>query len=442
MIRTLALLLIISTLATGCRTGAGLIAELARAPVVLNDDTSWCWFQDERLVIHNGQLLLAGVSSDGDVTVTAHEIATGETSVALLHERLQADDHNAPALLVLPDGRYLAAYSLHGDDNYTRWRISARPGDPSEWVPERLFDNGAGTTYSNLFRMADEGPNGRIYNFTRTRGWDPNFLISDDDGAGWSHGGRLLDGGGDEQRPYASYAGDGTDEIHFIATERHPRNYPNSIYHGYVSGGKSHASDGTVADEDAFDEEAPSPKAFTLIFQGDAHNVAWTSDIRLDRHDHPYIAYSVVTDRTEISLGGMDIRYRYARWDGSGWHDHEIAYAGTRLYPGEDEYSGLVTLHPSTPDAVFISTDVFPDTGVPILVDGERRREIFYGLTRDRGATWRWTQVTKNSSEDNLRPIVAADGDTWALVWLRGSYRSYTDYDQKALGLIFRGVPR
>jgi hypothetical protein len=440
--RKLASLLIILTFAGGCRTSGGFIGDLARDPIVLNDDTSWCWFQDERLVIDNGQLLLAGVSSDGDVTVTAHEIATGETRVAVLHERLQADDHNAPALFVLPDGRYVAAYSMHGDDNYTRWRVTARAGDPSEWFPERVFDNGAGTTYSNLFRMADEGPNRRIYNFTRTRGWDPNFLVSDDEIDGWSYGGRLLDGGGDELRPYASYAGNGTDEIHFVATEQHPRDHPNSIYHGYVSRAKSHASDGTVVDEDIFDEKAPPPAAFTRVFQGDLHNVAWTSDIRLDLEGHPYIAYSVVADRTERDLGGMDIRYRYARWDGSRWHDYEIGYAGTRLYPGEDEYSGLVTLHPSTPNVVFISTDAFPDTGEPIMVEGERRREIFYGSTRDGGATWHWMQVTKDSSEDNLRPIVASDDDTWALVWLRGTYRSYTDYDQAALGLTFRELPR
>jgi hypothetical protein len=439
--RRLTLLSILLILAAGCRTNGDLIGELAREPIVLNGDTSWCWFQDERLLIDDGQLLLAGVSSDGDITVTAHKIATGETSVAVLHERLQADDHNAPALFVLSDGRYLAAYSMHGDDDYTRGRITARPGDPSDWMPERLFDNGAATTYSNLFGMAEEGPNGRIYNFTRTRGWDPNFLISEDGGRSWSYGGRLLDGGGDEMRPYASFTGNGGDEIHFIATEQHPRDHPNSIYHGYVSGGKSHTSDGTVVDDNVFDEIAPAPEAFTRVFQGGLQNVAWTSDIRLDRDGRPYVAYSVVTDRTERNLGGMDIRYRYARWDGTRWHDHEIAYAGTRLYPGEDEYSGLLTLHPSTPDVAFISTDAVPETGEPILVDGERRREIFYGSTRDGGATWRWTQVTKGSSEDNLRPIVAADGDAWAVVWLRGTYRSYTDYDQAALGLVFQGDP-
>lgn len=36
----------------------------------------------------------------------------------------------------------------------------------------------------------------------------------------------------------------------------------------------------------------------------------------------------------------------------------------------------------------------------------------------------------------------AARGDTWAVVWLRGEYRSFTDYNQAAVGLIPCGRPK
>lgn len=36
-------------------------------------------------------------------------------------------------------------------------------------------------------------------------------------------------------------------------------------------------------------------------------------------------------------------------------------------------------------------------------------------------------------------PLTA--GDAWALVWLRGEYRAFTNYNQAAVGLIFRGPP-
>lgn len=411
-----------------------------KKPVVLNPDTGWCWFQDERVIIDGGLLLLAGVSSEGDVTVTAHDVETGENTIRVLRDTLQANDHAVPALFVRPDGRYLAVYSRHNED-YTFWRITDEPGDVTRWRPERRFDHGARATYSNLYRLAAEGAYGRIYNFTRTRDWDPNFLVSDDQGDSWTYGGRLIDGGGSEQRPYVRYAGNGVDEIHFITTEQHPRNFANSIYHGYISGGRSYRSDGTLVDEDIFDEEAPAPNAFTRVFRGDGNNVAWTSDIEIDRVGNPYIAYSVTKDRIEPERGGMDHRYRYARWDGAAWHDYEIAYAGTRLYEGEDAYTGLIALHPSTPDVVHISANVDPESGEPLLADGAQRYEIFRGHTDDDGATWNWTAITEDSLEDNLRPIVAASGDTWAVVWLRGEYRSYTDYNQAAVGLIYHELP-
>ncbi len=409
-------------------------------PTVLNPDTSWCWFQDERAVIDRGQLLLAGVSAEGDITVTVHKIGTGETEIVVLHERLHANDHAVPGLMALPDGRYLAAYSRHNGP-YTHWRLSREPGNATTWEPERQFDHQARTTYSNLYRLSDEGDSGRIYNFTRTREWDPNFIVSEDDAASWRYGGRLIDGGGSGQRPYPRYTGNGINEIHFITTEHHPRNYANSIYHGFIRDGKAHQSDGTVVDDDIFREGAPSADAFTRVFAGDDDNVAWTSDIELDADGHPYIAYSVTKDRIAPGEGGMDHRYRYARWDGERWHDYEIAFAGTRLYPREDHYTGLITLHPETPDVVFISADVYPETGERIEVDGKPRYEIFQGVTSDRGATWRWTPVTTSSDKDNLRPIVAAEGDTWALVWLHGEYRTYTDYNQEARALFFDSLP-
>jgi hypothetical protein len=87
-------------------------------------------------------------------------------------------------------------------------------------------------------------------------------------------------------------------------------------------------------------------------------------------------------------------------------------------------------LHPQTPDIAFISANADPHSGKPIVVDGQRRYEIFRGATDDGGQTWRWTAVTAGSSEDNLRPLVAARGETWAVVWLRGRYRTFTDYNQ------------
>ena len=49
--------------------------------------------------------------------------------------------------------------------------------------------------------------------------------------------------------------------------------------------------------------------------------------------------------------------------------------------------------------------------------------------------------MTHDSTLDNLRPIVPQTaGRDELLLWLRGSYRAYTDYALEAVGLLPRQV--
>jgi hypothetical protein len=102
-----------------------------------------------------------------------------------------------------------------------------------------------------------------------------------------------------------------------------------------------------------------------------------------------------------------------------------MAYAGTRLYAGEDDYTGLAALDPNDPNVVTISTDADPAAGTPLVsaADRKRHRELFRGTTGDAGQTWRWQAITANSTVDNLRPLVPHWNDPrTALVWMRGTY--------------------
>jgi len=329
-------------------------------------------------------------------------------------------------------------YARHGTDALVRSRTTLRPADTTAWSPERVYEVAEaenGVTYSNVFLKPDFDGGGTLVNFHRGRGWDPNWLVSDDLGRTWRYGGQLLGGAG---RPYLRYAFDGRKSIHFIATEQHPRDADNGIYHGIWRNSKVLLSNGKRVPAA---DEVIRPQDLTRVFEGGPERVAWTVDLEIDADGHPYAAFSVQVDGAELARGkgGLDHRYHYARWDGAQWTSHEMAFAGTRLYPGEDDYTGLVALDPEDPDVVFISTDADPATGEPLVsqADGERHHEIFRGATEDRGASWSWQAVTRNSSTDNLRPIVPPSrGRTSALLWLRGTYRSYTDYDLAVVGLI------
>ena len=438
-------ILALASLMPGATNGGQQPANyVAGSLVQLNDNGAWSWFMDERVIVDKGKLIVGSVRSLGDfdatrnqpdwgnVEVSVYDIATGRADHVVLDRHFEQDDHDAPAFLVLPDGRYLAVYTKHAVERKIYYRFS-RPGDPLNWSDARVFETpgvdkkfaGDNATYSNLFRM----PNGRIYNFFRGIRHEPNYMYSDDDGKTWTYGGHVLRGKGGYS-PYLKYAFDGKGTIHFIATEDHPRNYDNSIYHAFIRDGEIHGSDGHVIAKLSTTTEATlAAWDLTKVFPGDPDNVAWTVDIELDEHERPYIAFSVQKDGRGLPprQGGMDLRYYYGRWDGSKWHVHEMAYAGTRLYPFEDDYSGLVALDPQDPNTVFISTNADPLTGSPLIstADGRRHYEIFRGETADGGAHWRWQPITANSTVDNLRPLVPKWKDArTALVWMRGP--SYT----------------
>lgn len=415
--------------------------QTKREIVQLHEDSGWCWYQDDRAIIDGNQLVFSGVSSNGSNLVSSYHLKTGQQHNFILNkDSLPVDDHNVGVLSVRPDGSYLSVYAGHGVDNWMRYRISTHPGDITQWEEEKREDVGARVTYSNLYRLDRSGI---TYNFHRGIGWDPNYMVSEDEGNTWKYGGQLF---GFEGRPYVRYVSDHLSRIHFITTEEHPRNYNNSIYHGYMEDGRLYQTDGTPVDQlSSSPESGLSPDNFTRVFDGDKTtraDVAWTSDIKLNGEGQPYIAFSVTKDpiplgeTSKTKDGGFDHRYHYARWDGEKWNEHEIAYAGTRLYPGENEYTGLIALHPGNPDVVYISTNVHPKKGDPIVVLGEQRREIFRGTTKDGGQNWNWKAITKNSEQDNIRPIVLDYKNGEVVLWLQGRYSTYTDYDLKVMGWV------
>jgi hypothetical protein len=120
-----------------------------------------------------------------------------------------------------------------------------------------------------------------------------------------------------------------------------------------------------------------------------------------------------------------------------------LGYAGSFLYAAENDYSGLVSIDPNHTDTVYLSSEVHPATKTQLIgADGLRHYEIFKGTTSDSGVTWKWSPVTFNSTAHNIRPLVPKwDNDHTALLWLRGSYASYTSYNMDAVGLVNPEIP-
>jgi hypothetical protein len=463
--------LIIGTAATAALALGVVAATWPRAPdrspgavFVVKRNGGWCWFQDERALL-DGRTLIVGTiagtskrgSEGGEVEVSTLNLDGAADPGTHELAKLEADDHNSPSLVKLANGRYLAAYTRHAGDRWMRWRVSSAPGDASAWEPEQKLDVRAMVTYSNLHVLEGEG--GRVYNFFRGKDNNPHFAVSDDEGTSFRLGGRLfrwqLDsptaipekrtGRSNASKPYVRYAKGGTDTVHFITTEDHPRGYDNGIWHGYVRGGAMFDSHGRKIDEDIFDDRPPELTRLTQVFVGDRDNVAWTVDLQVGSDGHPVIAFSVQKDgqhrSSKETLGGLDHRYHYGRFDGTTWHVHEMAHAGTMLYEHEVNYTGLVAIVPRAPEVVFISTNADPVSGEALVsgADSKRHFELYRGETTDLGATWKWRAITRDSKVDQLRPIVPASQDETLVLWLRGRYRSMSAYELDVVGMFDPG---
>ncbi len=406
----------------------------------LVDDGCWTWFNDERALVDGNSLIIGSIDSAGVSRVDVVTLRNTEGTVTVqpypLSRWKSKDDHNNPALLKLSNGQLLAAYAKHHLEPICYWRLArmhqSTVGLQLDWGPERQMTVPAKATYNNLFQLTEE--NDRIYNFIRCVGFNPNVMVSDDQGQSWSDPLVLIKSGGDGTRPYVKYFSNGKDRIDFLYTDGHPRQEPtNNVYHLFYQDGAFRRSDGSVIKTwEQLSSSPLVPRDGTVVYDGSRAGRGWVWDFEYDLTGQPVAAYINSFDH-EV---GNDLRYRYGRWFDAdqAWSERQIAYAGTHLYVPENHYAGGIAIDPENIDQIYISADVNPVNGKP-LTSGHY--QIFQGVTSDQGQTWGWTQLTFDSEVDNIRPIVPRNhGCTHCVIWLQGEYRTYTDYQTRIVGII------
>jgi hypothetical protein len=287
----------------------------------------------------------------------------------------------------------------------------------------------------NLYPLSKEG---KLYNFYRGFEFNPTFVTSTDNGLTWGEDTHFIKSEvPGYQRPYARYAGNGTDTVHVSFTDAHPRDFGNNIYYAAFRGGKFYRADGRPI-KDLKADGPLRPSDAELIFKGsgvktdgkglgNAPNAAWTSSMALDSAGHPHIGYT-------LYLSNDDHRYRIASWDGRKWNDREVAFGGKCLYPREASYTGLITLDPADPTVVFISSDVNPADGQ----DLGGTHEIYRAKVgaEDDVTTIQWKAVTRHSDVRNIRPVILREGNQRVVLWNRGEFKTYTDYRLDTVGFV------
>ncbi len=439
------------TTSGGGGTGGGIECGETAAPgeiIPFTDDGSWSWFQDERVIVdaEANRLLLGSVAVNGDrngnVEVTMYDLAGGEAPQRSVLGELNPDEYSAPALYQLGRDRYVAAYAGHNDTCLSYFNVY----EDGSWGEQGTFDwtdqgcpfetaTAARTvSFANLWRVGDQ-----LYNLVRAVGTTPSLLVSTD-GSGWEYAGRLtgtptaglLAG-------YYKFWGNGADRIDFVGTEAHPRDFDNSLYHGYVKDERICDSTGAVIDAELLDEEAEPISAYMPVLltgsqlgEVTLHHL-WPAD--LVRYPDGTIAV-IFTGRVGGDTDDPDLRFGYARFDGSSWRATYLSKAGRKLYDSEQDYTGLGALHPNDPNTLYLSTTTDPGDDTTQLA----KHEIWRGTTCDEGVSFEWTPITERSTQDNLRPVVPSwESDRTALLWMRGSYNSAATHSTAIVGVILDG---
>ena len=396
----------------------------------LTHDGAWCWFSDPRAIYHAGahQRTYAGwVNSQGDIMVGALDHPSGAIENTILSRKLERDDHAAPSLLILPDGRIRAFYAKHSD-NVMRTRVTTRPEDISAWEPEQtLAINNAdeqnegqprGVCYSNPCSLGDGG----LVIFWRGTNFKPCLTMSHDNGATFETGRVMISAPGADggNRPYLKVTSDRNHLIHLAFTTGHPRNERrNSVYYCSFDGTTFRRADGskigTLADLPL------DPARCDVVHDGPATGVrAWIWDVAADADGQPALAYTRLPEESRHV-------YYHAEWNGAAWVTRPIIDAGAwfpRTPEGRQEaephYSGGVVLDHADPRVVYLAR---PHLGV---------FEIERWELSGSGDDWRSTTITRASQADNVRPFAIRNAPAAGphVFWMlndRG-YQHYTRY--------------
>lgn len=381
------------------------------AAVVTN--SAWSWYMDPRVLGTRDATYMSSVRNNGDIQVTKVARGTSELSHTVLHARFQADDHNAPSLTEMPDGRIAAFWTGHASVP-ARYRVTRRPGDLTSFG-SALRLNGSGlervaSTYTTVLQL--RGNSYRYHLFTRRKDDNAWVMTRSKDLRTWTPAVRLFAHPTRDNVPYPKFVTTGYNTIHMAVsdTTASPGQH-SSMYHMVLQGDVFRQSDGTpirtLADIGGSGGRQPrpiDPREATLVYDGrSADGRARVYDIAL-KGTVPTI---VLTTGTSDSSTWT---YKWFRRVGGAWTMRTLDRS-----PGPQP-SGT-TLRHDNPDRVFLSRG-----------DGDvGTREMHEYRTSDDGESWHGRQVTSGSTQGNRTPATpwgAKDGPV-SVAWLAGPYTHF-----------------
>ena len=351
-----------------------------------------------------------------------HATSTSE-SFFLWPTSVEGDDHDNPAITFLPNGRVVAAYSMHNDTSGFRYRISTNPEDISAWGPEVVVSPGGDTVaYTRLQYLSSVG---RYYNVYRAN-IGRRRIISTADFVTWDTARDCIRTGlSGDYNCYTQGFGNGVDRIDFFWNWTSPNNgagLPTTLFHAYMmpSGTAGvenfYSSDGTLIGTNG----SLNHLTGTVVYDGNLTNgEGWVWNITRGADGYPrvlFVRFETLNDH----------RYMYGRWTGSAWVTTQICLGGDNLSTNIT-YSGGLCFDAQNENIVYASVQVGSSW------------EIQEWRTANNGATWsKFRDITTGSASGvkNARPVSPRNhAGQAAVVWWSGTYANFYNFNTAAKGI-------
>ena len=404
-------------------------------------NTDW-WIHEPAMVGNNGKTYIGYMTDMGEIHVKELDAKCSRAEsrdVCLCRVNCNhSDEHNAPSLCVMEDGRILVAYAGHAADHELKYRITERPFDITSFGPERRLSYDGTVTYVQLSENVKKG---ELWLFCRVSGVTWQFRFSTDGGESWSEPKTFLvsDAGGlfyfNVRKQWVARRKEPVREQWFFALYGHPyKSADHTIRSGVFN------SDGQLLN---MNEEA---RELNLYAGG---------QLELSALDVVYASAEGTTVRLlsvaptkpyRVGLAAFvfnqptTIRYYGATWGEEGWTlSDPIAEGGEFLSPatmedGSQTYVGGMAYyygvgewginpkHPHTPTCT---------NRLYIARRSKEARVLESYLSTDWGKTYRLEQVIRSIPEGEgikiWRPIVPIYAqDNMPLYWHEGTYGAHT----------------
>ena len=163
-----------------------IISERAVERRIKRANTDW-WINEKAIVGANGKTYIAYFNDIGEIHVKemdarcSHAVSRDVTLTRF--NGSYADEHNAPSICILENGRIVIAYTAHAMTHTLKYRVTQNPYDLDSFGPERVLQYQSSVTYAQLFENTKRH---ELWLFTRVNRVTWEFRRSPDEGESWT----------------------------------------------------------------------------------------------------------------------------------------------------------------------------------------------------------------------------------------------------------------